>query len=208
MQRRTDILAHTQNRTLETSPCASNRRAFLRNGAALAAAAAAGALTPSAASAKSAEDIEREVADALDDLFRLKPEFRTVYDRAYGALVIPEILKAGFIVGGAYGEGALVVNGLIESYWSFGSASVGFQAGAQRTRQVLFFMTQRALSDFRRSTGFELGAEVEATVIDEGAEVEVDTTKDRSAIIVVAFGREGLLGGASVKGGRYERIKR
>ena len=185
------------------------RRGFLINGAALSAAAAVGVLSaPSDANAKSAAEIDAEVADALDDLFRLRPEFRTVYDRAYGALVIPEILEGGFIVSGSYGEGALLVNGLIDSYWSYGSASVGFQAGAQRSRQALFFMTPQALSTFQNSDGFELGAEAEATVIDTGAEVQIDTTKDRSAIIAVAFGREGLLGGASLQAGRYERIVR
>lgn len=184
----------------------ARRRGLLRGAAALGALAAAGA--PMAASAKTAREIELGVADALDDLFRLQPQFRTVYDRAYGALVIPDIIEAGFILSGAYGEGALVVNGLIDSYWSYGSAAVGFQAGAQRTRQALFFMTQRALADFKASDGFELGAEVEATVIDQGAEVAVDTTTERSAIIAVAFGREGLLGGASIRGGRYERIQR
>ena len=45
-------------------------------------------------------------------------------------------------------------------------------------------------------------------IIDDGAEVQVDSLKDRSEIIAVAFGREGLLGGASVQAGRYERLIR
>ncbi len=160
------------------------------------------------ATAKTAEEIEIGVAETLDDLFRLRPEFRTIYDRAYGVLVFPEILEGGFILSGAYGEGALVVNGLIDSYWSYGSAALGFQAGAQRMRLALFFMTQRALAEFKASDGYELGAEAEATVVDDGAEASVDTTVERSAIIPVAFGREGLMGGVSIQGGRYERIQR
>ena len=185
------------------------RRAFLTNASGVAAAAGAGALAaPLSASAKTAAEIEVGVATALDDLFRLRPQFRTVYDRSYGVLVIPDIIEGGFILTGSYGEGALVVNGLIDSYWSYGSAALGFQAGAQRTRLALFFMTQRALSNFLRSDGFEIGAEAEATIIDDGAEVQVDSLKDRSEIIAVAFGREGLLGGASVQAGRYERLIR
>lgn len=194
---------------VKTKAVELERRVFLRRAAFVGAAAAAGAFTATeAAEAKSAQEIEVGVAETLDQLFRLRPEFRTIYDRAYGVLVIPEILEGGFIVSGSYGEGALVVNGLIDSYWSYGSAAVGFQAGAQRMRLCLFFMTQRALAEFKSSDGFELGAEAEATVIEAGAEASIDTTVERSAIIPVAFGREGLMGGVSIQGGRYERIRR
>lgn len=162
------------------------------------------AATPAAA--KTREEINVGVQSALNELFAVLPDMRAVYDRAEGALVIPEIVKAGFILAGSYGEGALLTRGGTESYWSFGAASLGFQAGAQRTRQVLFFMNQDALERFRHGDGFELGADAEVTVIEAGAEVSVDTTKDTSPVIAVVFSRQGLLGGASLEGGKYSRI--
>lgn len=195
--------------SIDLTPRQASRRTFLTRFAALGSLTACSALAVGApAHAKSAEEIEIGVADALDDLFRMNSQFRTLYDRAFGVLVFPEIYEGGFIVTGSYGEGALVVNGLIDSYWSYGSAAVGFQAGGQRMRLALFFMAQHALTGFKRSSGFELGAEAEATVLDAGGEVAVDTTVGRRPIVPVAFARQGLMGGVSIRGGRYERIRR
>ncbi len=182
-----------------------DRRALLA-GAGAAAAAAAVALPATPAAAKSAREIDIGVDVALDELFATVPGARGLYGRANGVLVIPEVYKAGFVIAGQYGEGALRIGGRTDSYWSYTSASIGFQAGAQRTRQALFFMTPQALDDFRYSSGFEVGADAEVTLIDEGAGVDVDTTEDRRPIIGVVYGREGLLGGASIQGGQYDRI--
>src|SRR5260221_3488705 len=60
----------------------------------------------------------------------------TVLARAKAVLVYPNIIKAGFIVGGSGGPGVLLVK-LPDGSWSqpafygFGSASIGLQAGVQ-----------------------------------------------------------------------------
>lgn len=171
-----------------------------------AAALGAGVLTPGAAQAKSAAEINAGVTAARERLFRTRPGSQELYNRASGVLIIPEVVKAGFVLGGAYGEGALLVGGRTDSYWSYAAASIGFQAGGQRTSQALFFMTPTALSQFLRSDGFEVGADAEVTVIEDGAELAVDTNQDMHPIIAIVYGREGLLGGASLQGGKYSRI--
>lgn len=178
----------------------------LRRRALLGGAVALAALGPSAALARS--DLDAGVARALKQLFALRPGARALAEEAAGMLVIPDILKGGFILGGAYGEGALVIGGETDSYWSYTAASLGVQAGAQRTRQVLFFMTRAALSRFLRSDGVEMGLDAEVTVIEAGAELSVDTTRgDGGAeVIVMVYGRAGLLGGASYVGGAYRRL--
>lgn len=179
------------------------RRLLLGMAAFGAAAGAAGG-----AEAKSAQRIELEVDAARREMFAALPATRKFYDAAVAVLIIPRIVKASFIFGGAYGEGALLIGGRTDSYWSYASGSVGFQAGAQETNQALFFMTTRALSGFLSAEGFEAGADAEVTLIDEGAELALDTTKDTKPIVAVVFGRGGLAAGASVQGGKYSQIYR
>lgn len=173
-----------------------------------AAAAAPLALRPERADAKTAREIDVEVSEALNELFAINPSARTLYNRAAGVLIIPEVVKAGFVIGGAYGEGALLIGGRTDSYWSYGAASLGFQAGAQKTRQVLFFMTRDALNTLREGQKAEVGADFEATVIDGGGEASLDTTQATAPVIALVYGRRGLLAGASLAGGGYSRLIR
>ncbi|MEO1331110.1 MAG: lipid-binding SYLF domain-containing protein [Pseudomonadota bacterium] len=170
----------------------------------------AAALRADGAAAKTAGEIDAEVSEALNELFSIDRNARSLYDRAAGVMIIPEVVKGSFIVGGAYGEGALLINGVTDSYWAYGAASLGLQLGAQKTRQALFFMTQEALNlmTSARDRRIEVGADFEATVIDEGAEAALDTTQATAPVIAIVFGRRGLLAGASLAGGGYSRLIR
>ncbi len=161
---------------------------------------------PRPASAKTPAEIDASVHDALYDLFRYRPAFQSLHGRAEGVLVVPDIIKAGFIVGASYGEGALLTRGTTESYWKYSSASLGFQAGAQRMRLALFLMAPEELERFRRGSVTEIGAEAELTVLDGGLEFGLDTTQTMKPVIAVVFGRQGLLGGASFQTGTFERL--
>lgn len=178
-----------------------SRRTFI--GAAVATPLAA---TPSLAAAQTANEIEAGVDAAIAELFRL-PGGRAFYNRAVGALIIPEVTQGGLIIGAAYGEGALRVGGATDSYWRYRSASIGYQIGVQRTRQALLFMTSNALRQFTSGSGWEVGADVEVTLIDTGGGVDVDSTQDTGPVVGFVYGREGLLAGASLQGGRYTRFR-
>lgn len=181
------------------------RRRFIF-GAGAAAALAAGGAAP--ARARSASQIDQAAADALADLFREQPATKALASRAFGVLVIPDVVKAGFLIGGAYGEGVMVISGRSDSYWSYTAGSIGLQAGAQRTRLALFFLDQASLDQFLRGDQVEMGVDAEVTVIDGGGTARLDTTRDRGGIVAYVFGHAGLLGGASYSGGQYERLVR
>ncbi|MEO0823847.1 MAG: hypothetical protein AAF074_25995, partial [Pseudomonadota bacterium] len=133
--------------------------------AALPAFALAATLTAPAGAADQ-EVIDSRVKLALEELYRDVPGSKELAAKAHGILVMPKIVKGGFIVGASYGEGALQLNtadgfGTTAQYYSLGGASVGFQAGVQESSHALFFMSKSALEKFRRSDGWEAGADAE-----------------------------------------------
>ncbi|MEM6467604.1 MAG: twin-arginine translocation pathway signal, partial [Pseudomonadota bacterium] len=117
----------------------------------------------------SAAAIDARVAASRALLFQSVPGTETLAERAAGVLVIPDIIEGGFVVSGAYGEGSLQIGDATVDYMSLSAAAVGFQIGAQRYAQALFFMTKEILRDFRVADGWELGVDAEFAVFDEAA---------------------------------------
>ncbi len=134
------------------------------------------------------------------------PGTRDLREKSVGMLIMPLITEAGFGFGAAYGRGALRVNGVTVDYYSATQASFGLQIGAQQYAHILYFMTEGALAEFRASSGWAAGADVEYAVNDRGANLSADTTTALSPVIAVVFGQAGLLAGASVEGTKYSRI--
>ncbi|PTV96973.1 lipid-binding SYLF domain-containing protein [Rhodobacter aestuarii] len=127
-------------------------------------------------------------------------------DKSVGVLYMPLMTEAGFGVGGAFGRGALRINNVTVDYYSAASASFGFQIGAQQYAHALFFMTEKALADFRRADGWELGADARYALPDHGAAIGTDTTTTLAPVVVQVFGQSGLIVGASLAGTKYTRI--
>ncbi len=164
------------------------------------------ALPGCARASESREVIDLKVRHALERLYSSVPGARELMSRAKGVLVVPGITKAGLLVGGMYGEGSLSVNGSVVGYYSVGGASFGLQIGAQKFDQALFFMTTAALEKFRRSTGWELGADAEITTPEDALATGFSTTTAQAPVISVTFGQEGLMAGVSLEGAKYTRI--
>ncbi len=153
-----------------------------------------------------ADVIDRRVAASLAFLERTYPGTRSLREKSVGMLVMPLLTQAGFGVGGTYGRGALLINGVTVDYYSATSASFGLQIGAQQYGYVLYFMTQDALANFRASPGWAAGADIEYTVSNEAMNVGTETTTVLHPVIAVVFGQAGLLAGATVEGTKYSRI--
>lgn len=166
------------------------------------------ALGPQLAIADSRAEIDAKVAAAQEQLFATVPGASDLAERAFGILIMPDVKKAGLILGGAYGEGALLVDGGTVGYFSVAALSVGFQFGAQITKQALFFMTEDALRDFRNEDGWEVGADAEVTIPGKGVSLGVDSTTAQNPVIGVVFGQDGALLGASLEGAKFSTIVR
>jgi lipid-binding SYLF domain-containing protein len=168
----------------------------------------AGLTAPSATRAASAAEIEARADAALERLVDTAPEARQLLERARGVLVFPRVLKAGFGVGGEYGEGVLRRDGQSVEYYSTASASIGFQLGAQSKAQFLLFMTDESLEDFRRADGWEVGVDASVTLLKIGAGGSVDTTNVANPVVGFVLADRGLMYDASLAGTKISRIQR
>lgn len=127
-------------------------------------------------------------------------------EKSSGMLVMPLITEAGLGIGGGYGRGALRAGNATVDYYSATKASAGLQFGAQQYAHVLFFMTPEALQEFRYSSGWAAGADVEYALSAEGQTVRADTTTALSPVIAVVFAQAGLRVAATLEGLKYTRI--
>jgi lipid-binding SYLF domain-containing protein len=96
------------------------------------------------------------------------------FEDAYGYAVFPRVGQAGFVVGGAFGNGQVFVNGEVTGTTRMVKASIGFQAGGQAFSQMIFFQDRRAYDEFT-SGRFEFGAGVSAVVVTSGAQASAGT---------------------------------
>lgn len=153
-----------------------------------------------------AQIIDARVDSTLSYMFNNYPGTRALADKSVGMLVMPLVTEAGLGFGGAYGRGALRINNATVDYYASTKGTVGLQIGAQQYAHVLFFMTPEALADFRRSSGWAAGANVEYALADKGEKIRAETTTSLAPVVAVVFGQTGLRLGATVEGSKYTRI--
>lgn len=150
--------------------------------------------------------IDARVDSTLNYLYTTYPNTQEIAAKSAGMLVMPLITEAGFGVGGGFGRGALRINGSTVDYYSATKGSFGLQIGGQQFSHVLFFMTEDALTNFRRSSGWAAGADIEYVFKDEGENLRAETTALNSPVVAVIFGQAGAMAGASLEGVKYTRI--
>jgi len=163
---------------------------------------------PDAAEAASSEQIDLEVKSALEKLYTKSSSAKTLGQKAKGILVFPSIVKGGFIVGGKYGEGALLKGGKTAGYYNAVQVSYGLQIGLQKYGYALFFMSDSAMAWLDKSDGWELGVGPTIVVIDAGAAGSASTTTAKSDIYAFFFDQKGLMGGLGLQGTKMSRVKK
>ena len=124
------------------------------------------------ARADSAAQIDRDVRAALQGLYAKDAGAKALGAKAVAVLVFPNIVKAGLVVGGQYGEGALLAKGKTLGYYSTRAVSYGMQAGAQTFGYAMFLMTEKAYQHVNDTNGWEIGTGPSIVVMDKGRIVE------------------------------------
>lgn len=162
----------------------------------------------SSAYAASAGEIDAGVSATLDKFFHKIPGARELADKSIGILVFPSVVKAGMGIGGEYGEGALRVRGGTVSYYNTVSASVGFQLGVQERAVIIMFMTEQALSQFRKTAGWKVGVDGSVAIVTIGAGGSIDSNKITSPVVGFILDPKGLMYNLTLEGSKISRISR
>ncbi len=118
---------------------------------------------PRQGQAASAAVLEAQANDTLHSFVRQVPGARELANKAAGILVFPSVVKAGFGIGGEYGEGILLNQSQVQGYYNLISASFGFQLGVESRSVIIMFMTQEALEGFERRDGWKVGVDGSVT---------------------------------------------
>jgi lipid-binding SYLF domain-containing protein len=125
---------------------------------------------------------------------------------AVAVLVFPEVTKAGFGIGGQYGEGTLFKKGSPVAYYKTTGASFGLQAGGQKYGYAMFFMNAKALEQLDKSNGFEVGVGPSVVVVDEGMGKSTTTKTLKDDVYAFIFSQKGLMAGLGVQGNKISKI--
>ena len=174
-------------------------------------------ISPNPARAASAAEINRDAKSALEKLYAKSSAAKTLGEKAKGVLVFPGITKGGFMVGGQYGEGALLKKGesqasvqvwSVTGYYNTVQLSYGFQAGIQKYGYALFLMTDSAMKWIDKSDGWEICVGPSIVVMDTGAATSATTTTLQSEIYAFFFDQKGLMGGLGLQGTKITKIEK
>lgn len=163
---------------------------------------------PGSVLAASAVEIDAKADSALKMFYEKVGPAKELSAKAKGILIFPDVIKAGFGIGGEYGEGALRINGKTVEYYNTAAASIGLQLGAQEKAVILLFLDGKALDDFRKSDGWEAGVDGSVAVVEWGAGGSVDTSNIKDPIIGFVFGNKGLMFNLTLEGSKMSKIKR
>lgn len=164
-------------------------------------------LSTSSLFAQKSVELDKKVDAALAQLTSTTPAAAQLAKTAKGILMFPSVKKAGFIVGGQYGEGALRIGGKTQGYYKTTAASFGLQAGGEKFGYAMFFMNDGALNYLKSSKGWEIGVGPSITVVDAGAAASLSTSTARSDIYVFFFGQKGLMGGLTIQGSKITKFE-
>lgn len=149
--------------------------------------------------AENAVRVLKEVMQAPD-----KAIPRDLLENAHAIAVIPDVIKAGFVVGGRHGSGLISVK-TRDGTWSNPSfvsltgGSIGFQAGVSSTDVILVFRTQRGVDSIVHGK-FTLGADASAAAGPVGRSAQASTDAQLKAEIYSYSRARGLFAGAALDG--------
>ena len=167
----------------------------------------AAAIFAFAAQAATPEDLNRDSNQALERLTSTNPLAATLAQQAKAVLIFPNIVKAGLVFGGAYGEGELQQNKKVDSYYNSVTASWGLQAGAQSYGYVVFLMNDSAVKYIHRTRGWEIGIGPTVVVVDTGIAKNLSSSTLKDDAYAFVFDQQGLMAGVSIEGTKISRIK-
>ncbi len=164
---------------------------------------------PQLAMASDEQEVVDDAANAVQRLSTssgLAANARDLLSRARGVMIVPTLVKGGFIFGAQGGTGVLLSRDPKTGSWSYpafyamGAGSFGLQIGVEVSRIMLIIMNDRALNAVMQHE-FKIGAEAGIAVATLGGGAEASTTAAGGADIYALAESAGLFGGVAIQGG-------
>jgi lipid-binding SYLF domain-containing protein len=167
--------------------------------------AAGGAYSPANA-ATTKEELNTDADQALGTLIKTNPNAADLAKRAKAVLIFPNLVKAGLIFGGAYGEGVLKQGAKVDGYYNSVTGSFGWQIGAQSYGYVVFLMTDKAVRYIHETHGWEIGTGPTVVVVNEGVAKNLSSSTLKDDAYAFIFDQQGLMASLSIEGTKISRI--
>ncbi len=165
------------------------------------------ALFSSSAFAVSADDLTKDSDQALHMLTKNNSLAAEVAKQAKAVLIFPNIVKAGLVFGGAYGEGVLRQGDKLDGYYNSITASFGWQAGAQSYGYVVFLMNDKAVKYIHETHGWEIGVGPTVVLVNEGVAKNLSSTTLKDDAYAFIFDQQGLMASLSIEGTKISRVR-
>jgi lipid-binding SYLF domain-containing protein len=168
-------------------------------------------LVAAAVPARAQVDQQQAVNKSLGAVERLrthqnfKAPFEADLAQARAVLIVPDLYKVGFVIGGQFGNGVLLVRRKDRSFsypafYALSGGSIGLQIGAEDVSIVFLIMTDGGLNAVLQNT-LKIGAEAQVAIAVVGGGTEGNTTTAGGVDIkAYALGAIGLFGSLSLEG--------
>ena len=137
------------------------------------------------------------------EFIKTDPLMTGLFEKAFGYVIFPNVGKGGFVIGGAAGNGAVYERNNLVGMAKLSQLSIGFQAGGQAYREVIFFESEADMERFKNNQ-FEFAAQVSAVAVTSGASANI---KYAEGVMVFTMQKGGLMYEASVGGQQFKFSK-
>lgn len=121
------------------------------------------------------------------------------FKSAVGYAVFSNVGKGGLGIGGMNGDGVLFENGNPVGHTELTAVTIGFQAGGQSFREIIFFQNKKVLENFKNGD-LKFNAQVSAVAVTAGASADANY---KSGVAVFTMAKGGLMYEASVGGQKF-----
>ncbi len=149
-----------------------------------------------AQSKKKVEELKVESQTAKADFLEADWQMQNYFKDAYGYVIFPNVGKGGLGVGGASGNGVVYEGGMEIGMAKLSQLTIGFQAGGQAYKEIIFFQNKEAMDRFKNNK-FEVAAQVSAVAATAGASADA---KYQKGVLIYTMQKGGLMYEASVGG--------
>lgn len=137
---------------------------------------------------------------AKTEFINADPLMKNLFENAYGYVIFPNIGKGGLGVGAATGNGVVYENGVVAGMANMKQVTLGFQAGGQAYREVIFFQNAGDLGRFKENK-IEFSGQASAVAATKGASANV---KYKDGVMIFTKAKGGLMYEASVGGQKFK----